>query len=162
MFSSLKCRNVTFSMTCGCLVMKKPPRLLSLYVWITVLLSCHIIGGQRVFHVKSCVFDISPQCLTFIPAGQEAESSCCPQLCPVFRLFWFVVLRFLQKSHFVKSSARISSSVGENNLSPCGRKEEMPLGLFPPLWFMSASQRSSRKHFSLWNHRSASHRKGQR
>lgn len=129
---------------------------------IFIILRCPINTGQWMFHVKSFASDVSPQCLTFVPAGQEAESSCCPQHCPVLRMFWFVVLRFLQKSHFVKSSARISPSVAESNSSHWGRKEEMPLGWFPPRWFMSAGQRSSRKHFSRWNHRSASHRKGQR
>lgn len=85
------------------------------------------------FHFKSIASDISPLCSTFIPAGQEAESSCCPQHCPVLRLFWFVVLRSLQKSHFVKSSARISPSVAESYSGRWGRKEEMPLGQFPPL-----------------------------
>lgn len=54
-----------------------------------------------VLKLGDCVFKglqvnmehIPPHCLTFICAGQEAESSCCPQHCPVLRLIWFVVVR---------------------------------------------------------------------
>lgn len=66
-------------------------------------------------------------CLTFSSAGQETESSCCPQHCPVPHrsalVCGFEV--FLQRSHRVKSWARISPPLQQkSNSSRRGRGEE--------------------------------------